>query len=238
MGRVMLGFVLVLGLLLIGGRVWSPGVSEPMGPEPGVDPAVVGPELGENSGQDWEALRSAVSTAGSSGYLDSVFSRDSLLRRWVGRDRDPVRVALLPGSLAGPAQRGFLREALAIWESIGLGLRFREVAPDDTSAEIRVEWVDTLSGPEAGVTRVRATSHGSILAATVTLAVRLPSGEHLPDEGQRAVAVHEVGHAIGLPHSGDPNDVMFPVTRSHSLTVRDRNTATLLYRIPPGSLRR
>lgn len=237
MGRVMLGFVLVLGLLVIGGRVWSPGISEPPGPEPGVDTAAVGQELGEKSGQDRESLRSAVTMAGSSGYLDSVYSRDSLLRRWVDRDRNPVRVALLPGPLAGPAQRGFLRDALAIWESIGLGLRFREVAPDDTTAEIRVEWAHSLEGPEAGVTQVRSTSLGEILQATITLAVKLPSGEHLPPEGQRAVAVHEVGHAIGLPHSGDPNDVMFPVTRASSLTARDRNTATLLYRIPPGSLR-
>lgn len=238
MARLMLGLVVFLGLLVIGGRIWSPGTADPTAPKAGLDTTATATEPGEGVvAGNRRALRSAVAAVGSSGYLDSVFSRDSLLRRWVGRDRDPVRVAIIPGPQGGPAQIGFLRDALAIWESIGLGLRFREVAPGDTTAEIRVEWVTSLSGPEAGVTHVRSTSQGWILGAMVTLAVELPSGEQLPPEGQRAVAVHEVGHAIGLPHSGDPDDVMFPVTRSSSLTARDRNTATLLYRIPPGPLR-
>ncbi len=238
MARLMLGLVTVLGLLLVGGRLWSPGSVDLETHEPGGDPILAGTPPGEGTDLDRGARRSAVATAGPSAYLDSVFGRDSLLRRWVGRDRDPVRVAITPGSLVGPAQAGYLREALAIWESVGLGLRFREVAAGDTMAELRVHWVATLGGGRSGVTEVRATTQGRILGAVITLAVGLASGGNLSAEGQRAVAVHEVGHAIGLPHSGDPNDVMFPKTRSPTLTARDRNTATLLYRIRAGSLRR
>jgi len=46
-----------------------------------------------------------------------------------------------------------------------------------------------------------------------------------------------VGHALGLPHSADSNDVMFPATRSGAISKRDRRTALLLYHLPPGSVR-
>jgi predicted Zn-dependent protease len=48
--------------------------------------------------------------------------------------------------------------------------------------------------------------------------------------------VHETGHALGLPHSPDSNDVMFPATRTGTLSERDRRTAQVLYQLPPGPL--
>jgi predicted Zn-dependent protease len=46
-----------------------------------------------------------------------------------------------------------------------------------------------------------------------------------------------VGHALGLPHSPDSSDVMFPATQAGALSDRDRRTAQVLYQLPTGPVR-
>jgi Matrixin len=73
--------------------------------------------------------------------------------------------------------------------------------------------------------------------AAISLALRTNAGFPMPDAALLAVAVHETGHALGLPHSADSADVMFPATRTGTLSERDRRTAQLLYQLPTGPLR-
>jgi predicted Zn-dependent protease len=50
------------------------------------------------------------------------------------------------------------------------------------------------------------------------------------------VALHEIGHLIGLPHSGDESDMMFPTSEQTRISQRDRDTARLLYALEPWTL--
>jgi hypothetical protein len=185
------------------------------------------------------AARQQLSREGTLTYLDSlILSTDSVVRRWPDRAGVPLRVSTLQGAPAGyePRMAGFVREALGLWESAGTGVRFTLV-PDTTGADIVVRWIDHFDFDRAGQTDLTWDQAGRVRRAAISLAIRTNTGFPLPDAALLAVAVHETGHALGLPHSADSNDVMFPATRIGSLSDRDRRTVQVLYRLPPGPVR-
>jgi hypothetical protein len=169
-------------------------------------------------------------------YLDSLLSgADSTIRRWP-TDTGILGVAITPGAGPGfiPDMVHDVRWALDVWSPAGIGLRFVVVADTD-EAVLRVRWTDTLKGDRAGVTDVTWDRAGRIKRADVTLATRSPStGRPLTLEARRAVALHELGHVLGLPHSALSSDVMFPIATALEPTERDRFSLRLLYQLPAG----
>ena len=76
---------------------------------------------------------------------------------------------------------------------------------------------------------------GRALGAHVRLAVFAPGGERYSIDDVRAVARHELGHALGLAHHAAPTSVMAPLVRAEQLTDEDRATLRALYALPIGA---
>ncbi len=174
-------------------------------------------------------------------YLNEIVAAtpDSVLHRWDGRVAAPVRVFVPTGSVANfqPAFLDAVRSAFERWQEAGVPVRFTLDA-DSASAEVRFQWRIQFEGEHTGQTDLEwDQGDGHLTGGVVTLATLDPKGQSLGPDDMRVLALHEIGHLIGLDHCPDSSDLMFAQTKVRDLSPRDIATARLLYELPPGPLR-
>ena len=70
------------------------------------------------------------------------------------------------------------------------------------------------------------------------LVLRSPvrAGQMVSPEEMRLIAAHEMGHALGLPHSDVERDVMYPTNTATRLSPRDYRTMNALYGLTNGAI--
>ena len=203
----------------------------------------VGPDTGGLSYMDAlarsETRRRIRASAGVT-YLNEIVaaSQDSMLHRWDNRARHPVRVYVTPGTVANfqPAFVDAIRDAFAEWGRSGVPVSF-DLGGDSTNAEVTFRWRIQFEIERTGQTDVTWDENGNIQSAVITLATFDPKGRPMESGDIRVVAMHEVGHMLGLDHSKDSTDIMFPTAKVRDLSDRDVRTVMLLYQLTPGSLR-
>jgi hypothetical protein len=185
-------------------------------------------------------MRRRIRASAPATYLNDIVaeSQDSMLHRWEDRDRRPVRVYLPPARVANfqPAFLGAVRAAFQEWENAGIPVRF-DLSADSADAEVRFAWRIQFDIDRTGETDLEWDRNGRLLSGLVTIATFDPNGQPLGVDDVRVVALHEIGHLIGLDHSPDSTDVMFAKATVRHLSTRDIRTALFLYDLAPGSLR-
>jgi len=186
-----------------------------------------------------EGIRQRIRDDSSRTYLGgTLIEADSMLRRWPDdRIARPLRVVITRQDVSGFREDFVANVAWAVgrWNGVvPVGLMS---TGDSDQADVVVTWVANLDSNRTGRTDLTWDQHGNIHRAAIVLATHTPEGQLLDARRMSALALHELGHSLGLGHSTSRADAMYPIAMSAELSERDRRTARLLYDLPPGSIR-
>ena len=130
--------------------------------------------------------------------------------------------------LPGQLERGIVRRAFDAWSAV-TPLRFLQLQPEE-GPHFRISWErrnhgDGIQNSFDGPGRTLAHAFfpppcGGVFAGTM----HFDEGEQWTEDTSgihlAGVAIHEIGHLLGLSHSDDPDAIMFPSFRSSVLTLR------------------
>lgn len=155
------------------------------------------------------------------------------LRVWVPK---PVDVS---PALAEELQRAAVR-GIQVWDNhpFPLTISTRSFAEDP---DITIQWVRSLGEGRLGHARMEWRAEGTrvevrILGLSLVTHEPLDPEEEISPKEIQLVSAHEMGHALGMPHSDDPRDLMYPQNTAWRPTQRDYRTMAALYRMANGAL--
>jgi hypothetical protein len=189
---------------------------------------------------DRASLLRRLKDAARNTYINEIIEeRDSALARWPDRGGVPLTVWVQPHANVRDFEHAFVesvRDAFDEWDELRLPVRFAFL-DDSAEAEVHVSFIDHFSEPISGRTRWARDDDYAITDANITLAIHHNQGDPLDADAMRAMALHEIGHLLGLDHTKDTLSIMAPRVRIRQLAAQDRATARLLYALPAGPIR-
>jgi hypothetical protein len=171
--------------------------------------------------------------------LDVLNAQQFEVVRWPERVEAPIRVWIADGSAVAGWQPTFpavVRDAFAVWCGLGVPLRATFVS-DSAQADVRIGWVEHFGEDVSGRTTWQYDDAGVIRSGRMTLSTRRADGALRSEPQLRAIALHEVGHTLGMQHAqDDPTSIMAPRVDAFELSPADKATVRLLYSLPAGKM--
>jgi hypothetical protein len=88
-----------------------------------------------------------------------------------------------------------------------------------SSFDLYINWTDSSLShyiDEIGVSIIVPYSDGTIINSSITLAMHDNHGTTINEGDAQNIAIHEIGHSLGLGHSNYTGDIMYPAYTLHS----------------------
>jgi predicted Zn-dependent protease len=205
--------------------------------------------VAEGSGGAALDLREAVvepARCAQAGYLCSgLLERpEPRVLRW-SDDTRAIRIGLPQPEGVEPDRARALQAAAAAglltWQGKPFTIEI-ERSGGGEAVDFTVRWSSRLEGAQLGRVDTRwfreADGRTGMQVQDFVLVHRDPFDRDRPLATRKVqlAAAHEMGHALGLPHSDSDRDVMFPTNTARSLSARDYATMAALYSLQNGAL--
>lgn len=186
----------------------------------------------QHNGTDFHTLVFPEFPGWSTGYFDQImmwnFGNSTYAIRWPRHKT--IAVWIQPPTVSprvGSQHVAMAWDVLEEWQSeANHPVTFSRVATE-RQADLRWYWGMPANFNSAGLCRVFINHQRYITESEIYISLN-----HLDHRG---IYLHEAGHSIGLAHSPDSSEIMYPIVHSHSLREREISAAQLLYSIPTGT---